>query len=99
MSWSASTEGRDKDKVTAEFTKQMDSCAVSYPAGTPEGDDVATVKARALMLLGALNLESTGYNGVRIAAHGSHSTSNGGICGARLELSITPLQLPAEVTT
>ncbi len=77
MSWGVSSEGRDKEEVAAKFTEQMDNAAKMYPAGTPEGDDVQTVKARGLALLGTLKLDGTGYNGVRIAASGSHSSGGG----------------------
>ena len=77
MSWSIEVTGT-KEAVKRKACDELAKIGASY-AGKPEGDDIATVSARIVALVDALELTAT-YTGVSVKASGSHNAyASGGV--------------------
>lgn len=85
MSWSYGFEG-SPDKVKEDVIKQAVLSAKNY-VGTPEADDIITVKNRIISLIDLMVLDEELPN-VKVNAYGSHSNGNAGLVGANATFSV-----------
>lgn len=89
MSWGIKITGT-RGAVKMQVSEQLGKIAEDYK-GKPEGEDVLAARDRILALVDALDLTSDGYldwNGVDVAANGSHSTNSKGVQSATMTITV-----------